>query len=136
MNAIAPRRNGRTGSSPQRLLKCLVRPVALGFLDEQSARAVIALALANAEPDHPDPAWRIRFAGWLLRQRADAYAVARGLEERRVRQAVWPLCEQRRPGSAILAAAERAAGPLLREHELLDLCRHVARQAGRRHGQA
>jgi hypothetical protein len=106
----------------------LGRPLALGMLDEQAAIAAVTNLTSRAGAVPFDP----KLSRHLLRQAADRFANYRALDEMRVRRAVWPLCESRKPGEQIMARARATAPDTMREDEVLDLCREVARQTQQR----
>lgn len=115
------------------LINRLGRPLALGLLDEQAAIAAVTnLTSRNgATPFSP------KLSRHLLRQSAEAFANQRALDEMRVRRAAWPLCESRKPGQQILAAADATRPKTMRPDEVEDLCLDVARSTlprERRHG--
>jgi hypothetical protein len=109
------------------LIRCLARPLALGLLEERDAVATVVLR----EPDIGT-----HIARHLLRHAADRFANQRALDEMRVRRAAWPLCESRKPGQQILAAADATRPETMRPDEVEDICLDVARstQRRRRHG--
>jgi hypothetical protein len=88
------------------LINRLGRPLALGMLDEQAAIAAVTNLTSRAGAVPFDP----KLSRHLLRQAADRFANYRALDEMRVRRAVWPLCESRKPGEQIMARA-RATAP-------------------------
>ena len=105
------------------LIKSLGRPLALGMLDEPAAICAVVLR---------EPQVSVKVARHLLRQSAARFDSLRGRDEARIRRAVWPMCEQRKPGDQILAKARATVPDTMRDDEVLDLCRDVARSSQRR----
>lgn len=134
--AVRPGQAAPTPEAGYRLLRSLARPVALGYLPFRDALVAVAPHVVNQLPPVPDVRATIRVMAWALREDISRFRERRGVAEHRAERAAWPLCEQRRPGLEIIAAAQRAAGPTLRRDEVVELCRDVAGRSIRkaRHG--
>jgi hypothetical protein len=130
-----PGRHPADPPSSYRLVLALARPVALGYLSEAEARAILTAHVAAQAPIHPHLNGVCTRLAWRLEDAVAAYERQRehGLDN--ISRAVWPLCVERRPGREILAAAERVAGPCMAHDDVLTECRSVAERSrgGRRH---
>ncbi len=114
---------------PYKLALELGRAAAREMLSDAVARSVLMQAAVAAAPDHPSLTSFYGRLTWAMRDAARDHVLARAAAERRIRNAVWPLCKCRASGMAIIAEAYRAGGDVLRRHEQLALCRTVAMQA-------
>jgi hypothetical protein len=116
--------------SPQawRLALTLGRPIAQGLLDDAGALAAVALDAAgrpfNCAPEHV-----ALYCRWALTEAASAWEAKRRDAEAAIGRVVWPLCDRRADGHAILAAARRVnadMGRPLTGTEVLAVCRSIA----------
>lgn len=111
-----------------RLAERLARPVALGYLSEDVAKAALVSALVKAAPDCDHFAAVCSRLVWTLSDARSEFLRKRENGAVRIRRAVWPLCEQRAPGNEIIEAALRVSNGTLSRDDVVDICRAVAAQ--------